>query len=822
MLRIKNVEFYTQTRGLFTSTSLYACVGERVRVEVSIYSEIVTVANADLEIKFKPLASDVRITTDVAKVIQISDNDFVANLRVGDTFDVVDTTNGASPVNGTYTVSEILSSSLIRVNESLAAISAGSKLGGGGDDGYLVNLTALKYLHVKFGVTNGGYLSPTTGEEQAASINSSVGLSNYVDRYLSLSGGLEWQCDNVRVIGFGDGEGTEQNIKIVHDFIVTPLFLANELDELLAGEIPESWTTKPKYQAEYEFAKSPELVGESNKIELNEVGIFGYFGKKYDGTTAEYSCDSLVLTRVSDSENVNALEFDNEIEVVATIRKRTGTVNIEDTRVVVGFNYLPQSEEFYKDNNRTLLENFVYDSQVCVIDGGLNTGIHAGTSKQKIKEVQCNIGTSTTFTVRFRIDFGSDILPILRQDTEAWYNIWLIVENTSLVMPVCDKTSILLQTSKLFEQLTTIDLFDNDTVFIEHPYENSFYGQETLEMFPVDDVVANSYITCDYTGKESDNIKIVSVEQMLVLTHATEADIILERNYINCENYPLVGSLPSIQDIDYVQDRPFQMPAGEIRKTVAFGRDYGNDVGLVKAWGLSYPFLNRWEYWVKLEGLANIPSSIFDVNEEFKGVNQNWNRLSNITGWTLAYRTKFAIEQNGVLFSQEFEDVLTSTDFNSNSDWSICSIKSFDSVSNVEIVAGGDKYLDQTKLTKLVASFEKTSGDLAPSDGFVIVMWIERYEGGTIADIQRISSWYTNFDSGLLRSIDGSGKVDVNKAGAVYTGICYVDHSRIPTNTSKMTVYARIYEMSTEAFNVRVTNDGKIRQLLDAKVRVIL
>ena len=817
MLRFKEILYNTQTRGFVDN--LYACIGEKIRIVVNLYSEIVTVASGDFEIIFVPTPAQARVTTDTAKLIMITDSDFVANLRVGDTIEVVDTTNPAHAINGSYTVAEILSGNIIRVGETLVA----GSLGNGGDNGHIVNTTLFKYLSCKFGITQGGYNSTTTGQEQGAQITNSLYLSNgaVVNALLENTGGVEWQADRVSVYGLGDGEGTEQNIKIDHETIVTPLFLATELQDLQAGIIPESWENKPKYNASYEFAKTSEQVGDTNKIELSPVGKFGYFNQKFDGTRSEYSLSGLTFTRVSDSQVVDALEFDNAIEVVATITKRTGTVNATQTKVVVGFNYLPQSEEYYKDNGRTLTENFVYDSQVCTIAGSINAGLEAGTAKQKLVEVECNTATSTTFTVRFIVDFGADVKPILRQDAEAWYNIWLIVEDISITMPLSDKSSVLLQTEKLFEQLTTIDLFDNDTVFIEHPYEYSYFGKETLEMFPVDDVIANSLITCDFTGKETDNIKIVSVDQFLVLTHATEADIILERNFINCENYPLVGALPAIQDIDYVQSRPFQVTS-DLRRNIAFGRDYANDAGAVKAWALSYPFMNRWEYWVKLEGVENIPTSLFAPSLDFKGINQNWNRLANVSGWSLAYRTKFTIEQNGVLFAQEFEDVLTSTDFNTNTDWANCTIKSFDSVSNIEITSSGNKYLDSTKATKLVCSFEKILGDLPTSTGYIIVIWLARYEAGTIADIYQLSSKYATDDSGILKSVGGNGLVSINKTGAVYTGTCLVDHAKLPANTSKMTAYARIYETSTEAFNVRVTNDGKVRELLDATVRNIL
>lgn len=825
MLRIKAVNFYTQTRGL-DPTNLYACIGEEVTVEVVLYSEIVTISTSDLKIWFKPPLSEVVVTTDNERLIKVSDSNFVNAINIGDTIESVDITDPLSLTQGTWTVIEKLTSNIIRIQENFdPSVGVGNNQygGDGHDEGYLINTTAFKYLSAKFGVTKGGFASPTTTETQSASIVSSDQLSTIATTELDNIGGKEWQADLVTVEGAGDGEGTEQNVVLTHTFIVTPLFLATELDDLIAGKIPTSWSNPlPKYSAEYEFAKTKELVNSSSRLSLTNQGTFGYFGKKYDGTTPNYTCSSLTFERVSDSEVVSALEYD-EVEVIATINRSVGSLHATDQVVIVGFNYLPQSEDYYTNNGRTLKENFAFDSLKVVIDNGPTNGINNGNSNQIIKLAEVTSVDTDTFTVRIRIEFGANISPILRQDSEAWYNLWLISEDVSTSMPISDKSSILLQTNKLYEQLTTIDLFENDTVFIEHPYESTFFGQETLEMFPVDDVVANSYITCDYTGKESDNIKISSVEQLLVLTHATEADIILERNFINCENFPLVGSLPSIQDIDYVQDRPFQIPSGEIRKTIAFGRDYANDSGLIKAFGLSYPFMNRWEYWNKLEGVNNIPSSLFDASKDFKGINHFWNRLVNASGWDLVYRTKFTIEQNGVNFQQEFEDALTSQDFNSNTDWSNCNIKSYDSVSNVEITASGTKYLDSAKYTKLAASFEKSTGTVPSSSSDVaIVIWVMRFEAGTIADIYRLSSEYETGDDGILKSITGNGLVDVNKTSSTFTGTCYLDNTKIPQNTSKMTVYARIYEKSSTEFNVRITNDGKVRELLDASVRVIL
>ena len=823
MLRILEQKYYTQTRGV-TATELKACIGEKITIETKLYSEIVSVANNDNIFTIKPFITDIQITADNSDVIIIDDAVFVASLKIGDTFDFVDQTNS---ITYPFTVKEILNFKTIRVVENLAGFpEATSRLGADGSaDGYIANTTPYKYFEISQAVTIGGYASPTTAQIQTSAIISEDDLSEISETNLVNLNGKEWQSGSIKITGNGDGYGAQKIITVTNEFIVTPLFLATELDDLLLGIKPDFWK-KPenvKYKSEIVFAKTKQLATDSSKIAFENIGEFGWFNTRFDNALANYYRDSLVLTKVSDSSSVNSLEFVNEVEVLATIKRVSGTL-LDNTnlKIVVGFNYLPQSEEFYRNNGKTLTENYLYDSLVIDMQDGEVEGISFGTDNQIIKVAEATFIDAETFTVRIRILFGEYIVPILRQDNEAWYNLWLICEDTSIVSPLCDKSSVLLQTNKVYEDLVDVDLFDNDTVFIEHPYSSTFYGKETLEMFPVDDVIANSLLQLDYTGKEAQGIKIVSVQPSIILKHATEADIILERAYINCENFDLVGSLPAIQDIDYTQDREFKLPVGDLRKTIVFARDYSNDLGAIKAWALSYPFMNRWEYWLKLEGITSIPASVFSSSLPFKGVNNFWNRLANISGWTLNYRTRLQIEQNGILFEQSFDDPLESQDFGANTDWSVCSIKSYDSISNNEIIATGKRYLDSAKKTKIVASFQKTTGTLPASDAFAIVIWIERFESGGIAEILRFSSVYEDDGTSSFISIDSSNKVSLNKTSDVYTGTCFFDHAKIPANTTKMTIYARIYEVEALEFNVRISNDGKVRELLDGSVRQII
>ena len=234
-----------------------------------------------------------------------------------------------------------------RVEESLVT---GAILGGDGNhEGFVYNKTPYKYFEISQAVTIAGYANSTTEQIQTSTIISEDDLSDIAETDLVNLNGREWQSGSIKITGNGDGYGAQKIITVTNEFIVTPLFLATELDDLLLGIKPDFWK-KPenvKYKSEIVFAKTKQLATDSSKIAFENIGEFGWFNTRFDNALANYYRDSLVLTKVSDSSSVNSLEFVNEVEVLATIKRVSGTL-LDNTnlKIVVGFNYLPQSEEF--------------------------------------------------------------------------------------------------------------------------------------------------------------------------------------------------------------------------------------------------------------------------------------------------------------------------------------------------------------------------------------------------------------------------------------------------------------------------------------------
>ena len=802
--------FKSELRGSTELDFLYGCIGEKIQVVNEIYyANLYVMSNDNLCTTNPPQELSGQIDNDNLALFQ--DGNYLNTCQVGDELRFA-TTFGGPPITIVATLLEIINGGLGRFNYTFPYIPI--------NVGFVANVSELKSIYYQYGLGLGGFNSKIDNSIQKGTLNSASKLSG-VTYDLELIGNKDWQFDEMELVGLGDTEfTTKQNIRLTHSFIIGPMFLAEELSDIYAQIAPGRFKAdnKIKYYAELSYLKNAVDKSDDKLIQFEGIGQFGWFNTKYNGEPSPYTLSSLQFTRVSDSEVINQLEY-NEVQVKFVLNSSTGSFTTS-TPLVFGFNYLPDDESFYQGTGRTQDVNFCFDSKKVFANNSFVNGDYYGTSKQIILNIKAQVISSSVCEVTVNVLIGSAQKAILEQGDLANYAIWCIAENTALDPLVSDKSNVLIDVNYIYVQKTKIDLFDMDTVFIEHPYTDRLQGEPTLEMFPVDDVVADSIIQLDYTGLEDDGIIIKSVTPQIVLTHATEADIVLDRQLISTENYPTVGVLPAVQDINFTFNRPYKIEDG-IRKTISLTRDYLSDAGLVKAWKLSFPFMNRWEYWISL-GLNAVPESLFDFTKQFGGANNLWNRLANTSGWTLVYRTAFEIVQNGEDFEQVFETELTSTDFNSNTDWSNCTIKSYDIDTNDQIIVGPKNYIYTQKETLIKASFQKTTGTVPDVSEVAIVIWLESFEGGGITDIRRISSVYDVISLSPFKGVEGLNTVKITKNINTFTGEALIDFSKLPSG-QKVTLYARIYEIEGDPIpdGGRITNNNELRVTNNGYVRVV-
>lgn len=821
---IKSRSYKTQSRGSTTLDALQACIGERITVITEIYFDEICIPTDDEHIYYAPTPERCgRVYTN--DLVMFENGSFLANAQVGDEF-LIHTDAGAFD-GVTVTLLEILDAGLGRFDYDFGSTEDND----GGESGlYFANVTALRSLLYQFGISTGDFVSLTDGSEQKFGYDDDDSLEDVTPaKDLVAVGDKDWQVDTgVIVLGLGDGTGpagTQKVIRITHDTIVTPLYLVGQYESMLAGIAPDYM--KPGnsigYISQIDWNKTNAALLDQKRLITDLTGKFGWYGRRYDGQNSDYSVTSLTIKRMSDSEMVNQLEY-SDMEVKFKVNSTAGTFTSTDSSIIFGFHYLPEDPAYYQNTGRSIVKNFAFDSLRFFPTNVDEDGEHEGDADQVIKFVRAEVLSVNQIEVTARIEFGSEIEDTLRQGDTAQYAMWVIVENTAVDPVISDKSALLVQVDVVNEELITVDLLDAETLFIEHPYDMVANGVAEIEAFPVDDIVANSAFSIDYTGIEDTNVKLRACTPKLILKHATEADITLDQFRINLDNFGTVGTSPAVQDIDFQEKRQYKIEDG-IRKSVAFLNDYDADnagPSYIKHFVLSFPFMNRWEYWIKIAELKNIPASLFDPTKPFGGGNHFWNRLANSSGWTLSYDVEFEIEQNGQLFSQVFNYEITSTDFNSNTDWTNCSIKSYDKDTNDEIIVGPKKYVDLSKDTLIVASFDKTTGDVPlTADDVAIVIWAESFEGAGVSEITRISSSYDVTDVSLLKSVDTSNRVKVTKTGNTFTGEALLRSDKIQ-NFSKLTLYARIYVVEDIDDEARVTNDLILRFTNDDQTRLVL
>jgi hypothetical protein len=477
---------------------------------------------------------------------------------------------------------------------------------------------------------------------------------------------------------------------------------------------------------------------------------------------------------------------------------------------------LPDTEIRYQNNNRTLKENFVYDYALNTV-GTVTNGNNFGTTLQAIEETEITFIDADNIDVRIRFDFGSLSQSIANENDFKRYLFGFTIENDGLTRETSDKTTLLLNVSEFELELFNSNLITNSSRFLFHRYSDYVDSITSPEVFPLDDMVAINNFSIDFNGLESDEIDIISVSHELVLKHATNADITLESNTYNTGGSTLLNGYVPLIDVE--QNRAFTIADNDFRKLVTIQRDEANDSGTVYAYQSTYPFFVRWETWEALLGVSNPPSGVYDSSLPNNGLNQFWYRYSTL-GYTLNYRLRFTITQNGELFTQEFDTPLTMYDFNSNAEWNNEYIKSYDVATSTELISGSDKFIQGYADTRLEAAFDKTVGTLPNLADIDIVFWIIGKESGTIKSVRRASSFYSDSGDTWFKGITSNELVNKTKVVSLYEGKVLVDFTKL--SGSEFTVYARIHDnVSGIPLTGKLLEDGTLKLLEDSTTKII-
>ena len=778
-IRVTALRIRDKFKPLDPTNWLLASIGEKLTIELDIDVEEILITSNDAEvdrIALRP-ASILVNTTNIADLVFTELQNGFQNYNVGDTI----TISGSASNDGNYLIYSKINNEQFRVTTTGGAPVAFTS--------EFIPSGAYIYISTPFaGITyfynfiendaSTTYQNAISGELQRLSTNIADATDLVTEVPLNFEGSNSYRYGNATIRGRGVS-GSVQSFTITHNTIVTPLFLSNQYADFSNSIAPAYYLNGAtlRYITELNAGRTltdPNTIQDTSFDELE--GNTSWYNENNNGGDTNYYIESTTYTRLSDATEIAQLEVDNIVEAVIVVKNTVDSpFSNNNTVFTAQFDYLPTEN----DTTKTLIENTYYDNALQTVGAGAVTGDNFGGAEQVMSIVDATFVSASEISIRVRFDLATAIKTTLATRDVNRYAFSILIEDYLLARNVSDKVNLLVDVNEFLVTLTDTNLVTNATTFIQH---NAVVETEP-DVFPVDDIIARTDFSIDFTDKLTDGILIRNVINEIVLTHASESDITLESTNVDVSNAILEGGL--VQAIDVEQNRGFKFP-----NVLEIKRNPGIDAGNVYNWYCEYPFLMRWEYWVNLIISGSIPTGIFDSGDaNNNGLNQFWHRYTTVAGWTLSHRLKFNIEQNGELFTQEFDSPVISHDFNGNPDWIDGVISTFDvdTATNLNGVIQG--YTD----TKVVASFTNDTGTLPLITEVDIVIWIETKEQGGILDIRQISSVNSTTSDSWFKSIDTSNKVVKNKTLAIYTGEALIDYTKLPNNTD-YTMYARLYD----------------------------
>lgn len=745
-----------------------------------------------------------------------SELDIFQEFYVGDTIKIAD---GDQPGNnGTYTIIEKPNDNTIRLNDTFSNSTSEDCIIEVRDipDKIKYNWNFIENNEsLTFESKVDGNKIEARGEELDASNTTPVAME--------FKGEKSWQIGNLNIEGveIETSPVYKSKFKITGNLYLNPFFLPDQWDDITSDP-----RVAPQYFKDFnalKFVHRIEASYEGRNPQFAQVfedsetlGQSGWYNEEFDLTESNFFVDSYSFEISGNPiEELKVTQSDIDFEIVVKNTEDAPFTN--DSKFTVNFCIAPETQEEIENNGQTMDYNFRFDRMVNIVgDSAVNGDQFGVANRQVLKQVSATLNSSSQITITGKIDFDSALYDYLLTLDNPRYLLTVGVgtgddgESSKLfqddntftfqdgnnyvfqdaleIVESNDKRAVLIVDVNDFEiELATDDfLTADDTLFIEHPFNDIGSGTTTLEAFPEDEVVYYKRIKVDLAETSFD----VSLKKIRCGVRAKNGSLSFDVDELTQE-FPGATVVNDIEFVDTSALRPFKAPLTELIKSFTVERDIDADSGDLRFYDIKFPFLCGWEYW---QANSNVNAAFFDTAEENNGLNDEWVRFDALTGWNMYCFAEVTFEINGEEYTKTFEDQFTLNDYQSNPDWDNEVCKSYD-INDVELGFAGIKYLQAYSKTKITADFEYVGAGSVDIDNLAMIFRIEPFENGGRSVSTRISSERDSGAESQFYYVDSKQITITNPSGNIYRGTAYVNNEKLQ-NFSQFSITARIYDKS--------------------------
>jgi hypothetical protein len=637
-IKINSVSVFETLYGTAVNWAL-ANVGDEVVVETNFTVSTYAIASTDAPF----ILNNKDGYLPIGSTIWITGGDF-KDFRQGDTIQISNYTTGT--LTGTTTIVEKLSDNEIRIASNVGSWTANQS---GTQDviSVTIPITAV-YYQWNFVENNEGvtFLSKTDGSEQIAvrtGLNAAGGGTNLP---MTLLGNLDYQFDSVLIDENSLTTTTiyQSTFTIKHRTRVTPIMLAAQWDDLLAGIKPDYFENQNclkhimRIEARYS-ATDPNRIQETLKEDI--LGNTGWFNENFNTNLTNYTTDSLSYNGGSDK-----LKLVTTVQTFSfKVKNPTNSPFVSgSTNVRINLAKAPNDEDEYIGKNRTLRQNFVWeyaDLTVATSPTPVNGQAFGNTNIQSLKNVIATRNSASEITISGQIEFGAGAKAVFEESAEPRYIIFVSIGDHTKTGASSDRVTLLIDKTPFFYATEFPNYLTFTSTIIPH-YINELPGifDEDLPIYEEDECVGYTTFEVNETAETLPLTKqFIRVTGRIVADTESGTRFTLEEKTINVANSNYVNDYQLLQS---TINTPFHVPKDEIRK---YFKTLTIDVE-IGAYQIAYPFLNRWEYWLSLQG---VNSFFFDMNQPHNGYNNDWYRYQADEQWGLAFESEVVVKIGGAL-----------------------------------------------------------------------------------------------------------------------------------------------------------------------------
>jgi hypothetical protein len=769
-------------------------IGDKVTIEVDFRAEEIFVTANEEDIDRIILAPDANLinTPNNSDVVFCEQTDVFQNYRVGDKIQWY-STNAPTPALGTeLTIYEKINNQAIRVYENTIGDKSFAQFIFDVDS-YIYITTDLTAINYRWNMVE-NISGDTFIEKIAAELNQAKagGIDNNNTTLFPMVFDVPVTNNYGTIQVKGNGEITKnggviaQRFTVVHDTIITPFFLAGQQTDLENGVKPSYLKANKslKYITSIDVGRTSNDPNFIQTVGFSALdGNVGWYDENFNGNASKFSIDSVTYKNQA-LETISSIELtENSQTVEIIVKSADGVFSDTNTDFDLTFFILPDETNAYRNNGKNIIENFYLDKAFDTIGTAFTTGDNVGTDYQVIAGALGTFVDVNTFKITATIDLtAAGVADLSAKGFE--YFIGVSTQDHTKGTEDSDRVHLKADIQPFYVDLSDDGMIVFEEVKILRHYESDFDTEGTAS--PIirteDDVLTYCKFYIDRAGRETDNISISSILSQVVAKKSDGSEFVLDEF-----NQSLSGALVvnGTQYIDASSQRSFQMPDGDIRKTIAVKRRVDLDTTDLRYYEVKYPFLMRWEYWTSKAG---VDGDAFDVNEPNNGQNENWHRYDTLTDWDIYFRTRVSATKNGEAQVYQNDLLLETYDYLEDTEWINETIETFDADT-------GDPLNGLIKSPcKVVISKEYSGLDVPLSaDNVEWVMRVEVFEQGGVNDIRFLSSVYDWTERSWFKSVDGSNKVKKTKVGNVFTAEALIDFNKIP-ELQQFSISGRIYD----------------------------